>query len=278
MEQELVEEKYTYPAYRPQQIRVEDEFDPNRRIATWMIPLLVGLALIVDLAELLGTYLGIVVVGFVIGIAATAMFQFIFDILKVDYTSNTKLFATSIITVVCEIIPGLDAFPFWFVWTLGMIFIIVFVRMEDRGQQPTILGALGRIATFATPIGFVTRYPIQRRNDNKFKNERLKLRQREYDEIAKNPENESFIRSKYSNLQEKLKYQQLGSVERLESKVIEIDKNGVGFRDGVNPAQIKQNIGDNLKSMKDINDGKALNLKNKASSDNFSPKTQQPPK
>ena len=46
----------------------------------------------------------------------------------------------AIIMNLLEIIPGLDAIPVWFLWTLGMVTIVGMVRMEDKGEKPSIIG------------------------------------------------------------------------------------------------------------------------------------------
>lgn len=203
---------------------------------------LVGIALISDILELLGTYFGFVVLGVAASIFGAIVLGIAFEILGIDYTSNTRLFFTGFTTFAGELIPGLDAFPAFFLWTAGVILICTLVRMEDRGQKPTIIGAFGRIATVATgPLGLITRYPIQKTRDIRFQNERTNLIRRRNEEIAANPDKEEFIRKKFSGLMTGMQEKSLSPLERRVDKIAEIDKeNGIKFKGGANVLNLKE--------------------------------------
>lgn len=130
------------------------------RISFFMAWALFITALLVDLAELLITWAGFVVVGgfltSILSVAATALFGFWFIILGVNYSSNTKRFFTGLVTVLLELLPWVDAAPLLaFAWTGGMIITVGMVRMEDRGEEPTILGALREFTAMSTVHGFI---------------------------------------------------------------------------------------------------------------------------
>jgi len=137
------------------------------RIKLWMAWALIISALLVDLAELAITYIGIVAVGgllsLLISFTATAVFGIWFSILRVNESSKNirgigesgQKLLTMIIGVLGENIPAADAIPFWFLWTLGMMIIIGMTRMEDRGEKPSVLGGLSESFSFASPAAFI---------------------------------------------------------------------------------------------------------------------------
>lgn len=137
----------------------------EQRIKDWMGRGLVITALCIDLAEFGITWIGILVVGSVLSellsIMAWVLFWIWFLVLGVSMSANTKRFAVSIITVIVEIIPGFDAIPLLsYAWTVGMITTVGMVRMEDRGEEPTILGGILEFFTygsFFTPTFVVRR-------------------------------------------------------------------------------------------------------------------------
>jgi hypothetical protein len=130
----------------------------KERIKIWMGWALIITALCVDLIELLGGYISFELIGTFAGFIASFVFWVWFLILGVPYSSNTKRFAMALITNVGEVIPGLDAIPFWFLWTAGMIIIVGMVRMEDKGENPTILGGIREgltVLSVSNPVTFV---------------------------------------------------------------------------------------------------------------------------
>jgi hypothetical protein len=141
------------------------------RIKIWMAYCLIVFAIMIDLAELATTYIGVVVIGGIlsnlIAIFATTVFWIWFLILGVPYSANTKRFGVVVVTHVAEYIPVADAIPFWFMWTIGMATTIGMVRMEDKGEKPTIIGGILEIlsTTSPSPVTFVLGIPrrIQRR-------------------------------------------------------------------------------------------------------------------
>ena len=204
---------------------------------------LVLIALVTDILELLGTYFSFVILGVVASVFGAVVIGTVFKILEVDYTSNTRVFISSFIMFAGELIPGLDAFPAYFLWTAGVIVICTLVRMEDRGQKPTLVGALGRIATFATgPLGIITRYPIQKRKDVEFQTKRTDLIRRRNQEIAANPDKEEFIRKKYQGLMSESQEASMSPLERRVDKIAQIDKGGVKFAGNSNMLDLKSAV------------------------------------
>ena len=122
--------------------------------------MLITSAILVDIVEIIMTDTGLDVFAFgifsfLISICATVIFAIWFQMLDISYSSNTKSFAkrfwTSIVACIAEIAPGLDWLQVWFVWTLGMVVVVGMVRMEDKGEEPSILGGLSEgIALLAT--------------------------------------------------------------------------------------------------------------------------------
>jgi hypothetical protein len=133
---------------------------PQLRIVVWMASALIITAISVDVSEMVITWVGLLVVGSilsnVLSFCATVMFFIWFGTLGVKMTNSPAKLASSIITVIVENVPGFDAVPLlsW-VWTIGVIFMIAFSRMEDKGKEPSIMGAVTEIFTFASPAGIV---------------------------------------------------------------------------------------------------------------------------
>jgi len=128
------------PLRRPVRAIPQQQEKRKMRIKIWMGWALIISAIIVDLIELLGGYISFEIIGTFAGWLASFVFWIWFLILGVPYSSNTKRFVMAIIMNVIEIIPGLDAIPFLFMWTLGMVIIVGMVRMEDKGEKPSIFG------------------------------------------------------------------------------------------------------------------------------------------
>ncbi|KKP56251.1 MAG: hypothetical protein UR80_C0048G0001 [Parcubacteria group bacterium GW2011_GWB1_35_5] len=128
------------PLRRPVRAMPQQQEKRKMRIKIWMGWALIIVALIADIVELLGGYISATIIAIIVGIVASFVFWVWFLILGVPYSSNTKKFAVAITMNIAEVIPGLDAIPFWFFWTLGMIIIVGMVRMEDKGEKPSIFG------------------------------------------------------------------------------------------------------------------------------------------
>lgn len=118
-------------------------------------------AICVDAIELLGGYLSFEIIAIVVGFLASFVFWVWFLILGVPYSSNTKRFMMTIITNLGENIPFLDAIPYYFLWTLGMIIIVGMVKMEDRGEKPSYLGGLIEgLASTPSPVAAALLKPL----------------------------------------------------------------------------------------------------------------------
>ncbi len=219
--------------------------EPHYRVSIWMAWFLVMSAIVVDVLELLLSYTGVgIFVATVEAFAAGFIFWLWFKVLGVNYTSNTKSFATSIATYVAELIPGLDLVPFWFAWTVGMMLIITLSRMEDRGEEPTIIGALGRILTFAGgPITMLTKLPLEVYRDRKRVAWRQSEMEKERLELLQNPENEEGIRAKYQERADKFKRRGMSGAERLEKKFFNVGKDGVSLKEGASIDEAKASFG-----------------------------------
>ncbi len=125
-----------------------------------------------------------------------------------------------------------------------MMLIITLSRMEDRGEEPTIIGALGRILTFAGgPITMLTKLPLQVYRDRK----RVAWKQREMEkerlELLQNPENEGGIRAKYQERADKFKRRSMSGAERLEKKFFNVGKDGVSLKEGANMDEARASFG-----------------------------------
>lgn len=173
-ETQTEEEFFEEDEYPNEEVSTQDnnqylEQKRKPRISRVMGMLLVVSAVLVDLVELVMMDTGLDVFafgifGFLLSMCATIAFWIWFQMLSIPYSSNTKRFGASIITSLAEMTPGLDALQIWFVWTLGMIVIVGMVRMEDKGEEPTILGGLSEglalllssnpLNPVAIPIGF----------------------------------------------------------------------------------------------------------------------------
>ncbi len=131
------------------------EKEVKHRIKIWMAYCLIVFAVMIDFAELGTTYIGVVVIGGIlsnlIAAFATTVFWIWFLILGVPYSANTKRFGVMVVTHVAEYVPVADALPFWFMWTIGMAVTIGMVRMEDKGEKPTILGGILEILSITAP-------------------------------------------------------------------------------------------------------------------------------
>jgi len=212
-----------------------DDAEKKQRIKLWMAWIMLISALVVDLIELGLTYTGIgIIFAELLAICASLVFWIWFLVLGVSYSSNTKRFMTSIIMYIGELVPGLDAVPFWFLWTFGMLFIIMLTRMEDRGEEPTILGAFKRIGAWASvPAGVgiplvlnIKHHDMQRVKRQKTEREHRNL------EIAENPDNADEIKAKYAKRERIFKRKELSRPERLERRFFKVGKEGVSLREG----------------------------------------------
>ncbi|MEK7642411.1 MAG: hypothetical protein AAB392_01310 [Patescibacteria group bacterium] len=254
------------PLYSKQPL-VEPVVEPEKkqRIKLWVAWFLCIVALVVDIIELVLFYLGdgllVGLIGEIVAIGASFVFWVWFLILGVSYSSNTKRFMSSIVTYVLELIPALDGIPFWFFWTMGMALIITLTRMEDRGQEPTISGALGRMFAWTNPITMFLYLPIQKYKDVKRRKRQKKEREKEALEIAENPENEEEIKQKYAKRAKKAKIKELNPVERTEHKFFKITPEGVSLREGKNINDFKSKIGEINKNLPQTRENNVLNLK-----------------
>ncbi len=231
-----------YYAKRPAPQLPEVDTETHYRVKLWMAWFLVMAAFLLDIFELIFTYFSLGAGSFVLGIAGSALFGIWFLTLGVSYTSNTKMFVTSLLMNVGEIIPLADAQPWWFLWTFGMIIIINLTRMEDRGEEPTIFGALKRIVAWgsvASGVGILGVAMLRRRD--KKRRERLgREKQQEMLEIMQNPEMEEEIRAKYQRRAERMKRKEMNPAERLEKKFFQVGKEGVSLRAGKNIGEAKE--------------------------------------
>lgn len=231
-----------YYAKRPAPQLPEVDTETHYRVKLWMAWFLVMAAFLLDIFELIFTYYSLGVGSFVLGIAGSALFGIWFLTLGVSYTSNTKMFFTSLLMNVGEIIPLADAQPWWFLWTFGMIIIINLTRMEDRGEEPTIFGALKRIVVWGSVTSGVGILGVAmlRRGDKKRRERLGREKQQEMIEIMQNPEMEEEIRAKYQRRAERLKRKEMNPAERLEKKFFQVGKEGVSLRAGKNIGEAKE--------------------------------------
>lgn len=159
--EEYTETEAREPLRRP--VRPVPNPEPQRkmRIKNWMGWALIISAFCVDVIELIGGYLSFEIIAIVVGVLASFTFWVWFLILEVPYSSNTKLFAMTIITNLGENIPGLDAVPYYFLWTLGMIVIVGMVKMEDKGEKPSYFGGLIEgLASTPSPLAAAVFKPL----------------------------------------------------------------------------------------------------------------------
>lgn len=238
------EEATKTPFYSKRPAPVLSRVDPEQkqRVKLWMGWCLIITALVVDVAELGLSYTGVgIFFAFILSIGAGFVFWLWFLVLGVTYSSNTKTFATSIVTYLAELIPGLDIVPFWFAWTVGMLLIVTLTRMEDRGEEPTILGALGRIFTWAGgPVTIAIRYPFQKFGDVR-RSRRIKREyEKEMEEILENPEMEEEIKEKYAKRERRFRRRELNPAERLERRFFQVGKDGVSLREGKNIGEARE--------------------------------------
>lgn len=136
------------PLIRPVQKIPEQKPEVNYRIKWWMAIFLVSFAVLIDVAELLITWAGVVAVGGLISTLISIIGGFTFWLwyllLRVPAFGNPKQLATRSATFIIEIIPLLDAIPILaFAWTIGTIISVVISRSEDKG------GVLGKLASGA---------------------------------------------------------------------------------------------------------------------------------
>lgn len=159
--EEYTETEAREPLRRP--VRPVPNPEPQRkmRIKNWMGWALIISAFCVDVIELIGGYLSAEIIAIVVGFIASFTFWVWFLILEVPYSSNTKRFAMVIITNLGENIPGLDAVPYYFLWTLGMIMIVGMVKMEDKGEKPSYFGGLIEgLASTPSPVAAALLKPL----------------------------------------------------------------------------------------------------------------------
>ena len=148
LDKELVEEP------RVQTLKETTEVKHRERIKWWVGWMLITSALVLDIIELLLTDLLITAwVPIILSAAASAVYWIFFHVLEVPYTSNTKRYAVALITNIGEFLP-FDVAQIWFLWTVGMIIIVGMVRMEDKGEEPGIIGG------FMEGIGLFTQNPV----------------------------------------------------------------------------------------------------------------------
>lgn len=159
-EEEMSEDYQDELSPRPTGQNIQTEIEHKQRIKWWMGWALILTALCVDLLELLLVDTGLDLIAFgsfgtILSIGASFGFWVWFLNLGVTYSSNTKRYVATLITNIGEIIPGLDILQIWFLWTIGMWIIVGMVRMEDKGKEPSIIGAFWEMFSIGSPIGFV---------------------------------------------------------------------------------------------------------------------------
>lgn len=137
---------------------------------------LIGLAFLVDLAELLITYVGVVWVGGLLSLILSAVATVGLGLILMLYGVNSPARTASglkatgqstvkmlviIATVIGENLPFLDAIPIlsW-LWTIGMIMLIGTTRIEDRGESPTFFGSLAEGLNVLSEITSVAMAPF----------------------------------------------------------------------------------------------------------------------
>ncbi|MEK7120914.1 MAG: hypothetical protein AAB840_02380 [Patescibacteria group bacterium] len=110
----------------------KEEKKARHRISNTTVVLLVGVALSVDLVEFVSEWLGIgLILSPLISIYAGLTFWFWLNLKGVNFIGSPKRFITGSVTFLAEIIPGLDAIG-GFLWTVGMIILVIIVRAEDE--------------------------------------------------------------------------------------------------------------------------------------------------
>jgi len=240
-----------------------DDPEQKQRIKLWMAWFLVLAAVLVDLAEMGITWGGLIFLGGiasnVVAFGAAALFTQWLLMLGVKMSGNTKQFMLSIVVLIAELIPGFDAIPIisWG-WSFGMILTIMMTRMEDRGQKVTILGALGRITSWAsipTGTGILLTGAIlnaDRRRKAHQKGEVEDMNQ----EVARNPERLKEIQVKYETRARKFKNRSLSRPERIESKFTQIKDGKISYKEGQNKEGLKEAAG-NVLDLKDKFQNKA---------------------
>lgn len=145
-----MDEKFERLLRQPALRRPIRRFEPqlqgeNReRISKIMAAILIIAAFSIDCFEMILEWLGIGVFGLssLLSICASLAFFIWFKILGVSFTVSPKKFATMAVTSLLEIAPGLDALG-GFVWTIGIIILVVITRSEDKG------GVIGDLAGMA---------------------------------------------------------------------------------------------------------------------------------
>jgi hypothetical protein len=137
--------KNVTPLRRPVRPVQQNEPEKKLRISKIMGALLVIFAISIDLIEMLLEWLGIGILGIstLLSVGTAVIFWIWFKMLGVSFATSPKRFATMALTSVAEIIPGLDAIG-GFLWTIGIILLVVMTRSEDKG------GVLGKVANTAT--------------------------------------------------------------------------------------------------------------------------------
>jgi len=140
MNEDYPQQNTTY-LRRPVRRSEEPQKEKKDRIKIWVGAAMVVFAFCVDLVEMLLEWLGIGILGLstIISVCASLVFWIWFKMCSVEFVGSPKKFNTSLSTSSLEMIPGLDSL-FGFVWTAGIIALVVMVRAEDKG------GALGKIA------------------------------------------------------------------------------------------------------------------------------------
>jgi len=177
------------------------------RIKMWMGWMLIIAAIIFDVVELLGGYISAEIIAAIVGIIGSFVFWVWFLILGVPYSSNTKKFGVSIVMNIAEVIPGFDAIPFWFFWTLGMVIIVGMVRMEDKGEKPSIIGGFFEgfaVAETLNPVGLPIAVATMGLNRaRRFAKKKAGVGQADWvkqqNEELKNPDRIEEIREKYNS-------------------------------------------------------------------------------
>ncbi|MBN2094082.1 MAG: hypothetical protein JW740_01800 [Candidatus Zambryskibacteria bacterium] len=133
---------------RPVRQYTQDDEKKPERIKIWMAACLIIVAFCIDLTEFVLEWLGIGIFGLstLISVCATFIFAIWLKILSVGFFNSPKRLATSTLTPILEMVPALDALG-GFIWTLGMVLMVLMTRSEDKGGHLAQIGQVAKMAT-----------------------------------------------------------------------------------------------------------------------------------